>query len=132
VRSDRSRHYDGANADVWSAGVMLYTLATGLRPFVEAESDTAATIMSRMADARYLQHTTFAESRLQGTSSELRALMRAMLEQDPAARVTMRQVWPQRRRHRLHLRARHAAATHVPCLPRALRLPCTPRRAWHL
>lgn len=93
---------------------MLYTLATGLRPFVEAESDSAAAIMARMADARYLANAALAESRLQGTSLELRALIRAMLELDPGKRATMREV---RRAAPLHAARHSRRSCALPRLP---------------
>ena len=47
--------YEGSKADVWSAGVMLYTLAAGLLPFREHPNDSAVMVMRRSASVDYLR-----------------------------------------------------------------------------
>ena len=88
---DRSEGYNGSKADVWSAGILLYTLASGLRPFQEREDDQETTIMSRATNARHVE-ALFVRLQGLGASAELISLLRGMLCADANRRLSMLEV----------------------------------------
>lgn len=125
---DRSEGYNGSKADVWSAGILLYTLASGLRPFQEREDDQETTIMSRATNARHVE-ALFVRLQGLGASAELISLLRGMLCADANRRLSMlevrRPVVAYSTRSHMHIQralvcmkaAKHAEAEYscVPC-----------------
>lgn len=90
-RRDRSEGYDGFKADVWSAGILLYTLTSGLRPFQGRPEDDDKVVMMRATQQRHVD-TLFAQLARIGASAELIELLRGMLCIDPSQRLSMLQV----------------------------------------
>lgn len=92
--------YDGKKVDVWSAAVMLYELAVGLRPFVERRSeidrpthnDIREVMKRTRGEHHYISRVIFAPQRVAGLSPELVDLLKRMFVVDPAQRLTMQQV----------------------------------------
>lgn len=90
-RRDRSEGYNGFKADVWSAGILLYTLTSGLRPFQGRPEDDDKVVMMRATQQRHVD-TLFAQLARIGASAELIELLRGMLCIDPSQRLSMLQV----------------------------------------
>ena len=90
---DRTEAYNGTKADVWSAGILLYTLLSGLRPFQEKEDDSESVIMTRATRERHVAALFTRLERL-GASEDLVSLLRGMLCADPVHRLSMLDVSP--------------------------------------
>lgn len=73
--------YDGASADVWSCGVILYAILTGTLPF---ESDSIADLFSQIKNSDYLHPSEL--------SNEAQELISLMLTSDPDKRIKTRDV----------------------------------------
>ncbi|PSN69091.1 Pkinase-domain-containing protein [Corynespora cassiicola Philippines] len=78
--------YDGAQADVWSCGVILFVLLTGTPPF------------NYSGDDRHLPELFYAISKAQyvmpdGLSREAQDLIRRILVPDPKRRITIEGMW---------------------------------------
>lgn len=76
-----TQHYSGRAADIWSAGVMLYTLLIGRYPFHDSEPGS---LFSKIRRGAY--------SVPDGVSSRAKCLIRCVLRRDPCERLTASQV----------------------------------------
>jgi serine/threonine-protein kinase HSL1, negative regulator of Swe1 kinase len=78
--------YDGSKADIWSCGVMLYVLLTGLPPFnISGDEKNFKYLFKAIREADY---------RLPGNMSpEAKDLIRSILVPDPDRRPTIDQIW---------------------------------------
>lgn len=88
---DAVTRYCGAEADVWSLGICIAVLATGLRPFLRTGTDSVHDIRRRAASERHVNRVVSAVARL-GGSRELVALLHRMLRIHPRERCSMREV----------------------------------------
>ncbi|BDA50363.1 Calcium-dependent protein kinase 34 [Coccomyxa sp. Obi] len=75
----------GKEADIWSCGVILYILLSGVPPFW---GETEQQIFDAVAKG----HIDFATDPWPHISSEAKAVVRAMLQQDPKKRATADQI----------------------------------------
>jgi serine/threonine protein kinase len=78
-------HYDGKKADIWSCGVVLYTMLVGGMPFKSTKTDNLGQmVVSLLADMRSqrfaLPHT---------LSANAQDLLRRLLHPNPQQRITM-------------------------------------------
>lgn len=76
---------------MWSAGILLYTLVSGLRPFQEREDDQETTIMLRATKERHVAALFTRLERL-NASPDLVNLLRGMLRADANRRLSMLEV----------------------------------------
>ncbi|OEL15255.1 CBL-interacting protein kinase 6 [Dichanthelium oligosanthes] len=77
----RNKGYDGAKADIWSCGVILYVLLAGSLPFPE---DNIAAMFKKMSRGDYRCPPWL--------STEARRLIPRMLEPNPDTRITVAQI----------------------------------------
>lgn len=81
----RSRPYDGAQADVWSCGVILYVMLTGMTPFNYDQDRNLHVMYQAIAAADYYMPPNI--------RAEARDLLRKIFVPDPKRRITMDQIW---------------------------------------
>lgn len=82
----KTTSYDGAKADVWSCGVVLFVLLTGTPPFNYSGNDRDLKHLFRdIAEARYTMPDTI--------STEAQDLIRRILIPDPMHRISLQDIW---------------------------------------
>jgi len=83
----KKQGYDAA-CDVWSLGVLLFTMLAGQTPFANGPEDTAEEILQRIGKGEYNTDS----GNWQSVSPLARELVRAMLDVDPSKRLTTSQI----------------------------------------
>lgn len=83
----RKQGYDKA-CDIWSLGILLYTMLGGLPPFSASADDDPDRILRRIEEGSI----SFDGPHLAAVSSDVKALILGMLHRDPVRRLTIREV----------------------------------------
>ncbi|XP_014676984.1 PREDICTED: ribosomal protein S6 kinase alpha-1-like, partial [Priapulus caudatus] len=78
--------YDAA-CDIWSLGVLMYTMLVGKTPFASGSLDTPKQILSRIGEGRIPENV----GNWEAITPPAKDLVRAMLHVDPAQRLTAQQ-----------------------------------------
>lgn len=81
----KSRPYDGAKADVWSCGVILYVMLTGTTPFNYDAERNLNVMYHAIANAEYYMP--------QELAFEAKDLLRRIFVPRPEKRISMDEIW---------------------------------------
>ncbi|KAF2655256.1 Pkinase-domain-containing protein [Lophiostoma macrostomum CBS 122681] len=82
----RTASYDGAKADIWSCGVILFVMLTGSPPFNYSGDDSELKYLFRaIARAAYIMP--------DDLSREAQDLIRRILVPDPRRRISIEEIW---------------------------------------
>jgi len=119
----KKQGYDAA-CDVWSLGVLLYTMLAGQTPFATGPEDTPDEILKRIGQGQYEINS----GNWQSVSENAKDLVSKMLHLDPAHRITTAQIlshsWLTSRNHpttNLHYQDSHLLKGAVTATFKALR-----------
>jgi len=83
----KKQGYDAA-CDVWSMGVLLYTMLAGQTPFANGPKDTPDEILRRIGECQY----DLTSGNWKSVSEEAKDLVKRMLHVDPSKRLTTSQI----------------------------------------
>lgn len=76
------QRYDGKKTDIWSLGIICFVLTTGTLPF---DDNNVRTLMGKVRSGRYVMPSSL--------SPEAKALIRGMLQVNPANRLRNEEIW---------------------------------------
>ncbi|EJW71072.1 ribosomal protein S6 kinase a, partial [Wuchereria bancrofti] len=83
----RKQGYD-MNCDVWSLGVLLFTMLSGETPFATSENDSPQKILKRVGEGKYSLN----GQAWINISEQAKDLVRHLLHADPSKRLSAKQI----------------------------------------